>query len=573
VAEEITTARLRAAVTHHQAGRIHEAAALYAAVLADQPHNADALHLLGLAKHQTGDSDQGIDLIRQAIRLNPSAQEFHANLAGVFAAMKRLPEAVESMRRAASLRPNELAIQWGLAKYLVRLGVSLIDQDCPAEALAVLEEAVRAKPDFAEALANAGVALLRLKRYDRAVQQFQQALALKPNIAAVHTNLGAALLALGRVEEAVAAHRRACALKPDWLAAKTNLAIALAQVGESDEALALHDEVLRTQPENPTALFNRGVIRLSRGDFTGGWADYEARFRVAELKGQQSFPQPRWSNIVGDVSGKTILVHAEQGLGDTVQFVRYVPQIIARGANLIVQCDPLLLRLLSHSLPGAQVVPRGHPLPAFDLHVPVMSLPHAFGTTLKTIPSQVPYLTAPPACVEKLSRRLGPRGGTALGVGLVWSGNPGHYNDHNRSIPFATLIGGLAHVPGVRWFSLQKGPGAEQLSPLQSRFDVTDLAPDLDDLADSAAAIGLLDVIVSVDTSIAHLAGALGAATWTLLPTPPDFRWMTGRDDSPWYPTMRLFRQPRAGDWDAVIESVAAQLAREAERLARAENP
>ena len=552
---------LERAVELHRAGKFNDAAAAYESVLARQPDHADALHLLGLVKHQTGDSDAGVSLIRRAILLTPGAADFHANLAGIFAARGRLAEAAASMQQAADLRPDDAALRRRLAQYLKQLGVRLLDQGRPADAAAALERSVALRPDAADALGNLGLALSRMKRYEQAVDHYQRSLAIEPDVPEVHTNLGAALLALSRPADAAAAHRRACALRPDWPAAMSNLAIALAQVGQSDEALALHEAVLRHDPNDPTSLFNRGVIRLSRGDFAGGWRDYEARFRVPELKAQRTFPQPRWNGE--DIAGRTLLVHAEQGLGDTIQFVRYVPHLIARGARVVVLCDALLARLLRHSFPGVTVVAPGEPLPPFDLHVPAMSLPFAFGTTLDTVPSESPYLRVPSECARRIAGVIRDDG---FRVGLVWSGNPDHYNDRNRSIRLGKLLQFLPTLPGLRLYGLQKGPAAEQVASVPS--PVTDLAPHLTDLADSAATITMLDLVICVDTSIAHLAGALGANVWTLLPEPADFRWMSGREDSPWYPTMRLFRQRSAGDWDEVLQRVGAEL-----QLARVDNP
>jgi Flp pilus assembly protein TadD len=572
---------LQDALRHHQAGRVADAAALYERVLAAQPENADALHLLGLAKHQAGETDAGVAMIERAIALNPNAPDFHLNLAGIFATSRRLSDAAAAVRRAATLRPTDSKLWLRLARYLRQLGrpaeaadayqraleltpdshdvavnlaVALLDAGRAEDALHLLEQVVRHVPDSAEALANMGLALARLRRHEEALARYDQALALKPELAEVHTNRGASLLAVGRAQDAAEAHSRANELKPHWPAARSNLAIALAQLGRVDEALALHDEVLRQQPDDATSLFNRALIRLSRGDFAGGWPDYEARFRVQELKGQRSFPQPRWEGE--NPAGQTILVHAEQGLGDTIQFVRYVPRLIARGAKVVIQCDALLVRLLRHSFPDATVVARGEPPPEFDLHVPIMSLPNAFGTLRSTIPAEVPYLSVPPHALADASM-IGEEG---FRVGLVWSGNPGHFNDRNRSIPLARLVAALTPVPGFRLFSLQKGPGAEQLAALPEGHGVTDLAPSFNDLADSAGAIRRLDLTICVDTSIAHLAGALAAPVWTLLPEPADFRWLIGRDDSPWYPTMRVFRQSEPGNWEAVMERLAAAL-------------
>lgn len=549
--------RLQTGLTHHQAGRFTEAASEYQAVLRSDPHNPDALHLLGLIKHQAGDNARAIELITQAIERQPQSAEFCANLGRIYSLTGRMPEAVHWMARAYDLQPNSEQLRKRLVNYLAVLGTNLVNENRAVDALQPLEHAVQLQPNHAEAVANLGLALLRLKRYEQAVERFQHALALRPDLAAIHTNLGGALLALGRAKEAVAAHRRACELAPTWLASKCNLALALAQLSEDDEALGLHEEVLREQPDSPNSLFARGVLRLRRGDFKGGWPDYEARFRVPELKGQQSFPHPQWYGE--QARDKTLLVYAEQGLGDVIQFVRYLPGVLARCGRVILQCQDALARWMQFNFPGVQVVRRGEPLPDFDLRVPIMSLPLAFGSTLETIPCKVPYLATP--LRTQLPASDFPR------VGVVWAGHPGHYNDCNRSIAINQFLPPLLQVPNAQIISLQKHRPVEEFLPFKDRAG--DLSGTLNDLADAAGAIQALDLVITVDTSIAHLAGALGAKTWTLLAEPADFRWMIDRLDSPWYPTMRLFRQTRPGNWQSVMQNVAAELARFSDEVAR----
>lgn len=572
LSEPNTPSPLEAGVAHHRARRFAEAAEEYERVLRQQPDHPDALHLLGLVSHQMGQSDRGIHLIRRAIAANPNVAEYHANLAGIYADVRRFGDAADVMQHALALKPDDVRLRARLSACLTQQGIWLIEHDRPADALPPLERAVSLTPDAFDAIANIGIALTRLKRYEEAIPHYQRALALKPDLALIHTNLGAALLPLGRISEAVAAHRRACTLRPGWMPALRNLAIALGQFNQFDEALQRLDEVLRVQPDDAAALFNRGMLRISRGDLPGGWADLEARFRVPEIKNQQTFPQPRWTR--NSPAAGTVLVHAEAGLGDTLQFVRYLPEIAARGAKVILQCERSLTRLLAHSFPGVHVVPRGTALPKFDTHLPIMSLPYVFGTTLQTIPQQAPYLAVPPENGAKWQHRLGPRGEEqALRVGVVWAGNPAHYNDLQRSIPCNLLLPTLARVPGVQLFSLQKGSGADQLEAVRKNVDIVDLAPELDDFADTAAAIERLDAVITVDTSIAHLAGALAKAVWMLLPMPSEFRWMHDRVDSPWYPTMRLFRQSSTGDWKSLLENVATELTRFSSASRPAANP
>ena len=330
------------------------------------------------------------------------------------------------------LRAGDETMGKRLSQYLRKLAAQLIDQDRPADAVPVLEEAVTLQPDAADALANLGLALSRLKRNEEAVARYEQALALNGDIPELHTNLGAALLNLGRADDAANAHRRALQLRPDWHLAKTNLAIALAHLERTDEALELHEAVLRDHPDDPNALFNRGLIRLSRGDFAGGWRDYEAQIA---RPGTQRASLVLAAAVERGGSGRQNDPHS-RGTGarrhDPVRPLRAAP---ARArANVVVQCDALLTRLLRNSFPAITVVARGEPLPAFDAHVPVMSLPHVFGTTLETVPRDVPYLAAPETTIDAWRRRIRNEEAT-FRVGLVWAGNAGHYNDRNRSIP------------------------------------------------------------------------------------------------------------------------------------------
>lgn len=551
---------LERAVALHRAGRLPEAGAMYEAVLARDVENPDALNLLGLVRHKLGDSHAGVALIRRAIARNPNGVSYHVNLAGILVALDQLPEAVASLERAYALQPADATVLRQLATALTKLGVWQIEQDRPAEAAAALERALKLVPQSADALGNYGLALAKMKRHEEAVATYQRALAELPDSAEIHTNLGAAMQSLGRLDEAVAAQRRACELRPGWPMAMCNLAIALALQGKTEEALTWHEAVLRDHPDEPTALINRGVIRLARGEFTGGWRDYEARRRLPQLGPHLSFNQPRLTPA-DEVAGRTVLVHAEQGIGDTLQFARYVPLLAARGARVIFLCDaPSLETLLRHSLVDAEYVPTMTSLPRFDAYISVLSLPWIFGTTIATIPSHVPYLSVPPDAKARWSSALDRGDGDdVLRVGIVWSGNPANFNDRNRSIPLSVLLRHLPSHPGVQYYSLQKGPAAGQLG---SAPHVVDVAQGLTDFADTAAAIAQLDLVITVDTSVAHLAGALGANVWTLLPEPADFRWLIGREDSPWYPTMRLFRQKRAGDWDDVLERAAAELVR-----------
>ena len=375
-----------------------------------------------------------------------------------------------------------------------------------------------ARPDYADALYNRGNALKLLKRYEESLASYDRAVALQPNHADAHNNRGQVLRELGRYNEALASYDRALALRPHHVMAHCNAA----------------------------------ALRLLTGDFGRGWVHYEWRWlKKSVVPTKRNFSQPAWSG--GDrLSGKTILIHSEQGLGDTIQFARYVPLIAAGGAQVIFEVQKPLQELMTGLAGAAKIAAKGGPLPQFDLHCPLLSLPLAFGTRLETIPSDNAYLRVPPRHLAEWQSRLS--GARHPRIGLVWSGNPGHERDGERSIGLRALLPMLDTLSAAASFvSLQKDVRAEDAAILKERADIVDYGPALRDFSDTAALVSQLDLVISVDTSVAHLAGALGKPVWILLTYFPDWRWLLGRDDSPWYPTARLFRQNGTGTWDDVI--------------------
>jgi hypothetical protein len=325
------------------------------------------------------------------------------------------------------------------------------------------------------------------------------------------------------------------------------------------EAMRLLDAALAARPDFPAARWTRAMARLQAGDMPGGWDDFEARWSLPEVGPGPAIPRPVWDGT--PLAGRRLLLQPEQGLGDTIQFARYAPLLAARGGTVVLGVQPPLQRLLrSLEAPGVTVVACGEVLPPIDCYLPLLSVPRVLRQGLGDIPAAAPYLVAEPAAVARWRRRIGAACGGALAVGLVWAGNPRHINDANRSLPPAQLAA-LAAVPGVRFFGLQCGPGRAVAPPLP---EMVDLAAGLDDFAETAAVLAALDLLISVDTAPLHLAGALGRPAWALLPAVPDWRWLLGRVDSPWYPSLRLFRQPRPGDWAAVIAEVGVALRRRA---------
>ncbi len=423
------------------------------------------------------------------------------------------------------------------------------------EALAIYDAGLRLAPDAAELRNGRGVALLELRRPTEARDEFLRALKADPDCLDALGNLGNALFKLNRPEEALAAYDRALKIVPDNAQLHTNRAIALRRLDRPQEAMMSAARAITVQPDFAPARFVEAGVRLYLGDFAGGWRGYEWRRGGAFTPQRRKLAAPLW---LGEhsLAGKTILLHAEQGFGDTIQFIRYAPLVAARGARVLVEVQPPLVPLVS-DMPGiATVLGRGARLPPFDLHCPLPSLPLAFGTALETIPASVPYLAPPQDRVGAWRARL-PRCRPL--IGLVWAGERAHDNDINRSMRLEALAP-LLDLADVQFVSLQHDVRESDAPLLAQRTDVLSIGQQFTDFADTAAAIATLDLVIAVDTAVAHLAGAMGKPLFLLLPFAADFRWLRERRGSPWYPTARLFRQPHFADWASVVEVVCDEV-------------
>jgi tetratricopeptide (TPR) repeat protein len=537
-------------VQHHQAGRLQEAEQLYRQILARQPDHAGALHYLGLIAQRAGRGDIAVDLIRRAIVLWPNYAEAHSNLGNILMDNGRLDEAVAAYHKAIALSPR-------FPKAFYNLGNALVSRGQLDEAIAAYRQAIALRLNHAVAHSNLGNALKDRGQLHEAIASYRLAIAMQPDYPEAHSNLGNALQNNGQLDEAIAAHRRAVALNPELSGAHSNLGSALKDAGQLEAAIAAYRQAIILKSDFAEAHFNLALSLLLQGDFRSGWAEHEWRWKC---KGVQStfshFSQPQWDG--SDLTNRTILLHVEQGLGDAIQFVRYLPLVAERGAKVIFRCNPELRRLLEGNGGVATWLAPGEPAPPFDLHCPLLSLSRAFGTTLESIPARIPYVFADPKLSEFRRTELAAHS-PALKAALVWAGSPTHKNDRNRSMKLADLVP-LMHLPGVRCFSLQKGEAAAQATTLPEGIELIDWTSELTDFADTAALIANLDVVISVDTAVAHLAGAMGKPVWLMLPFAADWRWLTNRNDSPWYPTMRLFRQPAWGDWKSVVAEIARAL-------------
>jgi tetratricopeptide (TPR) repeat protein len=545
----ISEAHNNRAVVLATLGRNEEALQSYDKALAIRPDDAGTLYNRGNLLKDIGRFDEALVSYDRALALRPDYAEALCNRGVVLYALKRLHDALASYDRALVLRQD-------IAEAYSNRGNVLRDFKQFEEALANYDRALALRPDYAEAFSNRGIALHELKRHDDALASFDRALALRPDYAVALCNRGATLHALRRYGEALASYDRALALQPDYAEALSNRGATLSELRKFDEALANYDRALALQPELPEVHWNQATLRLLTGDFERGWAEYEWRWkRDSMARAMRNFAQPCWRG--GDeISGKTILLHSEQGFGDTIQFCRYAPLVAARGARVILEVERPLQRLMTTLAGGPQVVSKAGLLPEFDLQCPLLSLPLAFGTRLEIIPAATPYLTAPLQDSADWEKRLGEK--SPPRIGLVWSGSATHQRDAERSIALRALLP-LLDIDAT-FVSVQKDVRPADAAVLRERSDILHVGDALGDFANTAALISQLDLVISVDTSVVHLAGALGHPVWIMLPYIADWRWLLDQDSTPWYPTARLFRQDDTRMWDAVIVRVREAL-------------
>jgi tetratricopeptide (TPR) repeat protein/ADP-heptose:LPS heptosyltransferase len=570
-----------------QAGRHLDAQLSCEQALAIDPHHADSLHLMGLLLLQASYYDHAIEWIARANQQDPKAQylislgialtqqglhgeafkafdalvtitpddiETWLHHGNALAALERPVDALTSYRQALKLNPS-------CTDAAFRCGLLLHKLNRIEEALSYFDLCDRLLPDNGAVLEQRGLVLHDLQRFDEALETNLRAYAHKGASPEICNNIGAALLKLRRYDEALPWFDRVLALRPDSTTLLINKAYALTKTLRIDEAMAVYEQAKAVDPDNADVAFLLSELQLLTGDFEAGWAGREARWRTRTRNAYPNFSQPKW---LGDrpIEGKTILVYADEGLGDTIQFARYIPMLAARGARVILVADAPVSSLLSGLSGVSQFIEKSDPLtvPAFDLHCPICSLPLAFGTRLDTIPDDASYLPRPEdarvqAWESRLQSRLGPRGKPR--IGLAWSGRPEHTNDQNRSSKLQQLSSLLDL--DVSFVSLQKDPRPHDKAELE-KTDIVDLTAHLTDLTETAALMSCLDLVITVDTSVAHLASALGKPTWILLPYTPDWRWLLGRDDSPWYGTVRLFRQDQQRDYVPVVAHVREAL-------------
>jgi tetratricopeptide (TPR) repeat protein len=573
------------AMAFHRAGLMVEAEQLYRRILQVERRHFDSLHLLGVIHFQRGEFSEAVRQIDDALKIDPNVADAHNNRGNALRRLKRPEQALEAYDRAVALKPDD-------APTFNNRGTVFKELELFDEALADLDQAITLRPDFAEAFNNRGnvykelerfdealsdfdraialradnpdafnnrgVALKELERFEAALADFDKAISLKPDHAEAHYNHGTTLMELRRFDEALADFGKAIALRRDYAQAYYNRGTAFLALARLDEALADFERAIAFKPDYPDACWNRAFTKLLAGRYREGWREYEWRLQADPTsESRRDYQRPRWTGN-RDIAGKTLLLHAEQGFGDTIMAARYVRRVIEAGARVMLAAPPPLASLL-RQIDGAEVVTTGDALPPFDFHCPMMSLPLAFATTLETIPASVPYLSAPPAHAEKWAQRL-PKSGLPR-IGIAWAGNPDFRHDRTRSVGLSRMLPLLSRTD-VQFVGLQRELRDGDAEILRSTPQMENLGDALETFADTAAVVASLDLIIAIDSAMVHLAGALGKPVWILLPYSPDWRWLLDRQDSPWYPTARLFRQARIDDWEGVVEKAGEELAR-----------
>jgi tetratricopeptide (TPR) repeat protein len=535
------------ALNLHGRGRLAEAGQLYAQIVADNPQHADARHMLGVLRAQQGRNQEAHDLIAPVVAGDPRNALALANLGNVLNALRRHEEALANFDRALALAP-------GVADTWCNRGNALQDVGQLEEALKSYDRALSLHPHFPLALNNRANTLQKMRQYDAALDSYEQALALDPQYVEAHSNRADALQRLCRYEEALVGYDKALAIAPNFACAWNNRGGALQHLGRLDEAGDCFVRARHLAPDMAEVRLNHGQLFLLQQDFARGWPLFEARKEMADLGDARSFEQPLWTGTE-DLNGKTLFVYIRLGLGDVIQFYRYTTLAQARGARVILSANDPLLPLLQSASPAVRTIGLEQVPEHFDYHIPLMSLPLALGTD---IPAMGRYLAAEPTRVAHWRERIGTQG---YRIAIAWQGDTRRMGAEGKSFA-VTDLARIACLPGVRLINLQKNAGAEQLESLPpgmtvERYDF-DEGPHA--FLDSAAIMESCDLVISCDTALAHLAGALGVPNWLALKYVPDWRWFMNRSDTPWYSNTRLFRQTAMGDWASVFRTMEAAL-------------
>ena len=538
--------KLQSAIALHQQGQLDAASQLYVDILSTDPQEAECWHMMGVIATQKNDPTLAVELMQHALTLQQGNAALHCNLGFALQATGQLQAALHSYDQAVACDP-----QFAQAFYNRANAHKALNHN--AQALQDYKQALSINPAYCEAHLNAGLVCQDLDQQTQALAHFEQAIALQPQLASAHFNRGNALKALGQAQQALACYDQAIALDAHYAQAHYNRGTVLQDQLALEQAIASYDQAIAADPSYAQAHWNKANCLLLLGKLEQAWPLYEWRWQTPSTGlTARTFKQPLWLGQA-PLHNQTILLHCEQGLGDTLQFCRFAQQLAQRGARVVLEVPPALFGLLQRLQGVSHCIQQGDPLPDFDWHCPLLSLPLALGVTLHNLPAQAPYLFADPQKLALWAQKLGARSGPR--VGLVWSGSAQHANDKNRSLALSQLLAALP--PLANCVSLQKEIRPHDAQTLQQTPQLLHFGDQLQDFEDTAALCSLMDLVISVDTSVAHLAGALGRPTWVLLPHVPDWRWMLNRSDSPWYSAMRLYRQDERRDWSTVLAQLA----------------
>ena len=539
---------LQNAAQLHKAGDVAQARALLLEALNREPNRLDLLRVTARMAYDANDLDQSAEFLRRAVALAPNDFSFRVNLGMVLVIAREFDQAITILRDAVAMKPDS-------PEALANLGAALRQKGDFAEAAEVLHHAATLTPDNTPVLVNLGAVLTNLERFDDAISTLQTAVAVRPDDELAHYNLAIAYKESGQLDKALNSLRRVTSLNPANLEAMINTGDVLNRMSRFDDAIDAFRSALNSFPSDPMLQTDLSFVLLLKGEYAEAWPLYESRLKIPGTSTDKRFAKPLWDGR--PMPGKPILLHWEQGLGDTLQFIRYAPLVAERGLEVYFLCQRELRRLLSAQCKVSQIFTDDEPLPDFDLYCPLLSLPHIFQTTLDTIPNKVPYIYPDADLQTRWRAKLDPT--ARIKIGLNWAGSPVPRANRKRTVGLAALAP-LAGIPGAEFYSLQKGEAAGEANNPPEGMKLVDFSEELKDFADTAALMWCMDLVVTCDTSVAHAAGAMGVKTHVLLPHNPDWRWHLDRTDSPWYPTLTLHRQATPGDYDTPVRNLTRLL-------------
>ena len=530
-----------------QAGKYEQAAVGFEKLKNLYPLYPPVLNSLGIVYLQLGRSKEGCKLLEKSLEIDPKQHIAFLNLGVALRSQNKLLEALNVFEKALKFFPSSFEI-------FNNLGITLHSLTRYHEAISIYQKAIKIKSEIPDAFNNLGISQLALRQFEDAISTFKEALKLNPNNPEIINNLGFSLFKLNKFQESIDCYTQAISLNKLYADAYSNRGLSYQAIHKTNEALLDYDECIKLNPNHANNYWNKSLLKLLIGDFDEGWSLYEWRWKSFAKTAVRYFSKPLWLGQTS-IKNKTIIIYGEQGYGDYIQFLRYIPLLKNLDAEIILEVRPALVELISSTHPELKIIESGNQLQRFDYQCPIMSLPLALKNHLNTIPNSTPYISVDPEKIKEWADDLGKK--TITRIGLVWSGSSEHQNDHNRSLSLEELSPILT-LP-FEFHSIQKEYRIHDLEILK-QHPIKTHTEKLKNFSDTAALIDSLDLIISVDTSVAHLAGSLNKKVWIMLPSNPDWRWMLNRTDSPWYPSAKLFRQTTNGEWRDVVKKIAAEL-------------